>query len=111
MSVRNVFQRLPDSAALIAFLVGEAIFFSLKSQYFLTWDNWINILTAVAVIGIVAAPGTLLMTAGQFDLSVGSITAFTSVIVANLALSHGLPFSVFVAGAPPPRGGGPPRPP
>ena len=37
------------------------------------------------------------MTAGQFDLSVGSITAFTSVIVANLALSHSLGFSVLVA--------------
>src|SRR5947208_12315509 len=94
---RNVLQRLSDSAALIAFLIGEAIFFSVKSQYFLSWDNWINIVTAVAVIGIVAAPGTLLMTAGQFDLSVGSITAFTSVIVANLALSHSLGLSVFVA--------------
>ena len=95
--VRDVLQRLPDSAALIVFLVAEAVFFSLKSQYFLAWDNWINIVTAVAVIGIVAAPGTLLMTAGQFDLSVGSITAFTSVVVANLALSHSLGFSVFVA--------------
>src|SRR4051794_8588310 len=95
--VRTVLQRLPDSAALVVFLIGEMIFFSLKSEFFLAWDNWINILTAVAVIGIVAAPGTLLMTAGQFDLSVGSITAFTSVIVANLALSHGLGLSIFVA--------------
>ena len=82
--------RLPDSAALIVFLIAESIFFTIKSPYFLAWDNWLNILTAIAVIGIVAAPGTLLMTAGQFDLSVGSITAFTSVIVANLALSHSL---------------------
>jgi ribose transport system permease protein len=73
------------------------IFFSIKSPYFLAWDNWLNILTAIAVIGIVAAPGTLLMTAGQFDLSVGSITAFTSVIFANLALSHSLGVSVVVA--------------
>jgi ribose transport system permease protein len=95
--VRGFFRRLPDSAALIVFLIAEAIFFSLKSEYFLTWDNWVNILTAVAVIGIVAAPGTMLMTAGQFDLSVGSITAFTSVIVANLALSHNIGFAVLVA--------------
>jgi ribose transport system permease protein len=93
---RGIFRRLPDSTALIVFLIAEAIFFSLKSPYFLTWDNWINILTAVAVIGIVAAPGTMLMTAGQFDLSVGSIVAFTSVIVANLALSHSLGFAVLV---------------
>jgi ribose transport system permease protein len=97
LRARTVLQRLPDSAALIAFLIAEATFFSVKSQYFLSWNNGINIVTAVAVIGIVAAPGTLLMTAGQFDLSVGSVTAFTSVIVANLALSHSLAFSVVVA--------------
>jgi ribose transport system permease protein len=97
LRARTVLQRLPDSAALIAFLIAEATFFSVKSQYFLSWNNVINIVTAVAVIGIVAAPGTLLMTAGQFDLSVGSVTAFTSVIVANLALSHSLAFAVVVA--------------
>jgi ribose transport system permease protein len=96
-SVRQTLQRLPDSAALVLFLVIESIFFSIKSPFFLDWNNWLNILTAIAVIGIVAAPGTLLMTAGQFDLSVGSITAFTSVVVANLALSHSLGLSVAVA--------------
>src|SRR4051794_8015000 len=92
-----ILRRLPEATALLAFLVVEFAFFSIKSPYFLAWDNWLNILTAIAVIGIVAAPGTLLMTAGQFDLSVGSITAFTSVILANLALSHSLGVSVTVA--------------
>jgi ribose transport system permease protein len=97
LSVAHVLRRLPDSAALIVFLIAESIFFSIKSPYFLAWDNWLNILTAIAVIGIVAAPGTMLLTAGQFDLSVGSATAFTSVVMANLALSHSLGFSAFVA--------------
>lgn len=79
------------------FLVVETVFFSIKSPYFLAWDNWLNILTAVAVIGIIAAPGTMLMTAGQFDLSVGSVTAFTSVVMANLALSHSIGFSLVLA--------------
>ena len=91
------FRSLPEVTALLVFLIAECIFFTVKSPYFLGWDNWLNILTAIAVIGIVAAPGTLLMTAGQFDLSVGSVTAFTSVILANLALSHSLGFSVTVA--------------
>ncbi len=94
--VRGAFRQLPDSIALIVFLVAESVFFSFKSPYFLLWDNWLNIITAIAVIGIVAAPGTLLMTAGQFDLSVGSVTAFASVVVANLALSHSLALAVFV---------------
>ena len=94
---QSIMRRLPETTALLVFLVAEVIFFSVKSEYFLAWDNGLNILTAIAVIGIVAAPGTLLMTAGQFDLSVGSMTAFTSVIVANLALSHSLGLSVTVA--------------
>src|SRR5436190_4479928 len=95
-SLRSKLRRAPESSALVVFLLGEIVFFSVKSPYFLGWDNWLNILTAIAVIGIVAAPGTLLMTAGQFDLSVGSITAFTSVVVANLALSHSLGVSILV---------------
>ena len=78
--------RLPESAALIVFLIAESIYFALRSQYFLSWDNWLNIFTAVAVIGVVAAPGTMLMTAGQIDLSVGSVTAFTSVIIAYFSV-------------------------
>jgi ribose transport system permease protein len=94
---KRFMSRLPDSAALIVFLIAESIYFSIKSPYFLSWDNWLNIFTAVAVIGVVAAPGTMLMTAGQFDLSVGSVTAFTSVIIAYFAVNHGLGFSVGIA--------------
>jgi ribose transport system permease protein len=94
---KRVVSRLPDSAALIIFLIAESIYFAFKSQYFMSWDNWLNIFTAVAVIGVVAAPGTLLMTAGQIDLSVGSVTAFTSVIIAYFAVNHGLGFSVAIA--------------
>ena len=95
--LRGLLRRAPESSALVVFLIGEIVFFSVKSPYFLNWDNWLNILTAIAVIGIVAAPGTLLMTAGQFDLSVGSTVAFTSVVLANLALSHSLAVSILVA--------------
>jgi ribose transport system permease protein len=94
---KKLMSRLPDSAALIVFLVAESVYFSVKSPFFMSWDNWLNIFTAVAVIGVVAAPGTMLMTAGQFDLSVGSVTAFTSVIIAYFGVNHGLGFSVTVA--------------
>jgi ribose transport system permease protein len=94
---RSIVSRLPDSVALIIFLIAESVYFALRSQYFLSWDNWLNIFTAVAVIGVVAAPGTMLMTAGQIDLSVGSVTAFTSVIIAYFTVNHGLGFSVTIA--------------
>jgi ribose transport system permease protein len=87
---------VPELAALMSFFVVEVIFFSLKSPYFWHplsangWDNWLNILTAVAVAGIIAAPATLLLVAGQFDLSVGSGTAFTGVMLAYMVANHGL---------------------
>ncbi len=82
-------RRIPELAALVVFLLVEGVFFSLKSPYFLNWDNWLNILTAVAVTGIIAAPATLLLIAGQFDLSVGSGTAFCGVIMAYTVGSLG----------------------
>ena len=86
---------IPELAALVTFFVVEVVFFSLKSPYFWHplsangWDNWLNILTAVAVAGIIAAPATLLLVAGQFDLSVGSGTAFTGVMMAYMVAGHG----------------------
>jgi ribose transport system permease protein len=94
---RTLASRLPESVALIIFLIAESVYFAVRSQYFLTWDNWLNIFTAVAVIGVVAAPGTMLMTAGQIDLSVGSVTAFTSVIIAYFSVHHGLGLSLTIA--------------
>jgi ribose transport system permease protein len=93
---------VPELTALIAFFVAEIVFFSLKSPYFWHplsasgWDNWLNILTAVAVAGIIAAPATLLLVAGQFDLSVGSGSALTGVLMAYFVAGHGLSIAVGV---------------
>jgi ribose transport system permease protein len=87
---------VPELTALVAFLIAEVLFFTFKSPYFWHplsadgWDNWLNILTAVAVTGIIAAPATLLLVAGQFDLSVGSGTAFTGVMLAYLVVDQGV---------------------
>src|SRR5258708_738041 len=62
--------------ALVMLLAGEFLYFTFEAPFFFTWDNLLNILTAAAVIGIIAAPGTMLLIAGQFDLSVGSGVAF-----------------------------------
>ncbi len=77
-------------AALIVLLVVEFLYFTFEAPFFFTWDNLLNILTAAAVIGIIAAPGTLLLIAGQFDLSVGSGVAFTGMVLAVVAQNHGL---------------------
>lgn len=85
---RNVLQQVPEFGALIVVLVAMSVFFTVKSPEFLNWNNWLNILTAIAVTGIVAAPGTLLIVSSNFDLSVGSGAAFCGVIVAVIGGTH-----------------------
>jgi ribose transport system permease protein len=75
---------IPESAALLVVLGALLAFFSIKSPVFLTQDNLINVLIAVATIGILACPATMLLVAGQFDLSVGSGIALTSSAFAYL---------------------------
>lgn len=88
---------VPKLAALVAFLVAEIITFAILSPDFLNWDNFLNILTAIAVVGIIAAPGTLLIVAGQFDLSVGSMTALIGVVMASVASHHSLFLGILAA--------------
>jgi ribose transport system permease protein len=87
----------PKALPLVLVLAIEVVLFSLLSPYFFAWDNFLNILVAVAVIGIVAAPGTLLIVAGQFDLSVGSSAALAGIVMASVAASHGLGLGILAA--------------
>lgn len=88
---------VPESAALILFLVVEVAFFSLASPYFLTWPNWVNIFTAMSITGILAAGGTVLLISGQFDLSVGSGTAFVALMFALASQGMGIAPALAVA--------------
>ncbi len=71
---------VPELAALSVFLIALIVYFSFATEYFLGVENWINILSAVSVAGIIAVPGTMLLIAAQVDLSVGSAAAFTGTI-------------------------------
>ena len=89
--------RIPETAALLVFLVLEIIFFSVASKYFLSWDNFVNILTALSVTGILAAGATILLIGGQFDLSVGSGVAWVGLMLALLNPILGTPTAVIIA--------------
>lgn len=75
--------RLPETAPLLIVLVALGAFFTLESPFFLNYDNFLNILTAASIAGIIAAPATLLLVAGQFDLSVGSGLTFCGIVVGH----------------------------
>jgi ribose transport system permease protein len=81
-------RRFPETGVLFIVLLALVVFFALKSPFFFQWDNFVNIVTAVAVVGVVACAATMLLIAGQFDLSVGSGVALVTVMFAY-ALDHG----------------------
>jgi ribose transport system permease protein len=80
---------VPETAALVVVLGVLFTFFSIASPFFLNTENLVNILQNVAVVGIVACPATLLLIAGQFDLSVGSAAGFAGMLMAVAALAPG----------------------
>jgi ribose transport system permease protein len=63
---------------------------SLATPLFLTSDNLLTVAQQIALLGIVATGMTLLMVAGELDLSVGSAYGFLAVFVAWLAGVQGL---------------------
>jgi ribose transport system permease protein len=89
--------KIPEVGALTLVLIGISLYFAVTTQYFFTVDNFIVIGTNAAILGILACPGTLLIIAGQFDLSVGSGVAFVSVVMAVSAESHSIFLSVILA--------------
>ncbi|MDF2917320.1 MAG: transporter permease [Microbacterium sp.] len=89
--------RLPETLALVIFLVVEVVFFSVTTKYFLSWDNFVNIFSAVAVTGILAAGATILLIGGQFDLSVGSGVAWVGLVFALASPSVGVPVALLLA--------------
>lgn len=80
--------RLPlDGAAvqrLLAFGALVVLFavFSLLSEFFLTFDNFVDILLATAVNGVLALGVTFVLTTGGIDLSVGTVMTLSSVMMA-----------------------------
>ena len=89
-SQNKVRRRMPDVAPLLGFLILLTIFFTVTSPYFLDVDNFKNIFVALAVTGVVCVPGTMLMIAGQVDLSVGSSAAVSGMILGNVVNSYGI---------------------
>ena len=90
----------PETAALLA-LCGVFIVFSFIATDFLTKQAMFSIITLSSERGIVAAGVCLLLIAGHFDLSVGSVLGLTSILVAKLMLdlpsSQAVPLALFIA--------------
>ena len=85
----------PELGSLISFLC-IFIFFGVFAPRFLTIESIGSMLNMAVELGIVVVGVTLLMTGGEFDLSVGSVFALGSFIFVS-AISNGVnPYLAFV---------------
>jgi len=75
---------------LLALILLSAVL-SLLAPNFLTAGNIVNVLRQMSMIAIIAVGMTMVITAGEIDLSAGSLVAFSGVFLATLAISWGWP--------------------
>ena len=68
----------------LVLLVAMLIVFTAINPAFLSLTNISNALTFTVELGLIALAMTLLMTSGEFDLSVGSVFGFTPVVMWTL---------------------------
>ncbi len=79
-----------QKSILVGIIVAIVIALTFLSPNFLSVRNFTNVLLQVAVIVIIASVANLLMITGNFDLSVGSVLAFSGIMHAYLC-KHGMP--------------------
>jgi simple sugar transport system permease protein len=83
--------RRPDLGAVVGVLVSWGLFALVGGPSFSSADGAATYLADAAGLGILAATVALLMIAGQFDLSVGSMIGAAGMLLAILVAEFGVP--------------------
>lgn len=90
----------PEFGPLVLLVLELLVFWSINSD-FLSLTNISNTLSFTVELGLIALAMTLLMTAGEFDLSVGSVFGFSAVLMWTIfnsgVMPLGLAFTVTIA--------------
>lgn len=92
LSLKEFISR-PEFGPLVLLVVLIAVFTAINPN-FLSILNISNTLAFTVELGMIALAMTLLMTSGEFDLSVGSIFGLTPVIMWTLVNTSGAPLTV-----------------
>lgn len=89
--VRGILLR-PELTA-VAGTVAAFVFFAVVagSNGFLSQLGTINYLSVAATVGILAVPVTLLLVAGEFDLSIGAAVGATGILISYVVVIEGWP--------------------
>src|SRR2546421_10391590 len=93
LAAPSIRQRLLSGSTLgpLAALILACIFFSIRSDRFLTGGNFSLIIQQVMVVGTLAIGQTLVILTAGIDLANGAIMAFGSIVMTKLAINSGVP--------------------
>jgi putative xylitol transport system permease protein len=84
--VGTVLRKLRGQGIFVAFVL-LCIVLSLSSEFFLTWNNWTNIIRQTAINGILAIGVTFVILSKGIDLSVGSVLALAGAVAASFVVT------------------------
>ncbi len=92
--------RLPSLGTIgpLVALLAACAFFATRSPRFLTGQNLSLVLQQVMVVGVIAIGQTLIILTAGIDLACGAIMALGGIFMTKLAVEHGLPAPVAIAG-------------
>ncbi len=80
-------------------LILASVFFTSRTDRFLTSDNFSLVVQQIAVVGIIGIGQTLVILTAGIDLSAGAVMAFGTIIMTRLAVNNGLnPFEAIALG-------------
>ncbi len=83
-----------QSGGLLVALLALGAFFASTSPNFLTTSNLKVVLLQVAMVGIIAIPGAMLLLSGYLDLSVGSVAVLAAAMFGQAAHVYGASLGV-----------------
>ncbi len=88
--------RRPELGATMGLVIVTIFFLAVASSTMFELAGVMNFLAPAAQLGILAIGAALLMVGGEFDLSVGSMVAFTGLIFAASVVTLGIPLPVAI---------------
>lgn len=93
-SVLKTAKKFMNDGSLLLVILALVVFFSIKSDYFLSFKNMMNMLVSVSVIGIASTAFTCTLIARGPDLTTGAMMALSSCLAALLVEKHSVAWPV-----------------
>lgn len=97
VSLLTKIMRRPELGALAGLVLVAIFFLSTADSSMFTLAGIMNILSPAAQLGILAIAAALLMIGGEFDLSIGSMVAFTGLVFGAFITLSGWPLLLAIA--------------